>query len=117
MAQCKRCGSMAINPKSHGRDNTDLDLCDVCFWRKRAESATIYLVKTFAPDCCNILEGAYTTVEKANACLESLDCNPWESGVQEITLNQKLENDSKGYIFIKGKTGDIKPFDKEEIIF
>ena len=34
---CKRCGSFAINPNSHGRDDTDLDLCDVCYWRKRAE--------------------------------------------------------------------------------
>lgn len=34
---CKRCGSFAINPGQHGRDLTDLDLCDVCYWRKRAE--------------------------------------------------------------------------------
>lgn len=35
---CKRCGSYAINPHHHGRDETvDLDLCDVCYWRKRAE--------------------------------------------------------------------------------
>lgn len=35
------CGSYAINPGQSGRDNTsDLDLCDVCYWRKRAESAT-----------------------------------------------------------------------------
>ena len=37
MRQCK-CGSFAINPGHHGRDNTDLDLCDVCYWRKRAEA-------------------------------------------------------------------------------
>jgi hypothetical protein len=36
MKQCK-CGSQAINPHMHGRDGTDLDLCDVCYWRKRAE--------------------------------------------------------------------------------
>ena len=35
------CGSYAINPGQSGRDNTsDLNLCDVCYWRKRAESAT-----------------------------------------------------------------------------
>lgn len=35
--RCKICGSQAINPGHHGRDpNTDLDLCDVCYWRKRA---------------------------------------------------------------------------------
>ena len=38
MTQCKKCGSHAVNPKSHGReDDVDLDLCDVCYWRKRAE--------------------------------------------------------------------------------
>jgi hypothetical protein len=35
---CKRCGSFAINHHCHGRDGTDKDLCDVCFWRKRAEA-------------------------------------------------------------------------------
>lgn len=30
---------MAINPSHHGRKNdVDLDLCDVCYWRKRAEN-------------------------------------------------------------------------------
>lgn len=33
------CGSHAINPGHHGRtEGADLDLCDVCYWRKRAES-------------------------------------------------------------------------------
>ena len=32
------CGSYAINPSHHGRDpKVDLDLCDVCYWRKRAK--------------------------------------------------------------------------------
>lgn len=37
MSACTRCGSFAINPGRHGRDDSDLDLCDVCFWRRRAE--------------------------------------------------------------------------------
>lgn len=37
MRKCKKCGSHAINPGKRGRDNTDLDLCDVCYWKKRAE--------------------------------------------------------------------------------
>jgi hypothetical protein len=36
MKQCK-CGSYAINHHSHGRDGSDGDLCDVCYWRTRAE--------------------------------------------------------------------------------
>ena len=39
MTECTRCGSFAINPSNHGRDKTDLNLCDVCYWRKRAEAA------------------------------------------------------------------------------
>jgi len=33
----KGCGSYAVNPEHHGRTyGVDLDLCDVCYWRKRA---------------------------------------------------------------------------------
>ena len=36
--RCTRCRSGAINPSDHGRtEGTDLDLCDVCYWRKRAQ--------------------------------------------------------------------------------
>ena len=38
---CKECGSHAINHTQHGRDGTDADLCDVCYWRKRAERVTL----------------------------------------------------------------------------
>ncbi len=35
--RCARCRSGAINPSDHGRtEGADLDLCDVCYWRKRA---------------------------------------------------------------------------------
>ena len=37
---CKRCMSYAINPHTHGRGENDLDLCDVCYWRNRAENYT-----------------------------------------------------------------------------
>jgi len=33
------CGSFAINPNMNGRDDSDLDLCDVCYWKKRAKGA------------------------------------------------------------------------------
>ena len=39
MRTCKKCGSHAINPGMNGRDSTsDLDLCDVCYWRNLAEA-------------------------------------------------------------------------------
>ena len=39
MKQCK-CGSWAINLHLHGRDGSDDDLCDVCYWSTRAERLT-----------------------------------------------------------------------------
>lgn len=43
MGKCKICGSYAINHHLHGRDGSDDDLCDVCFWRKRAKVVHISL--------------------------------------------------------------------------
>jgi hypothetical protein len=37
--KCTRCSSYAINPHCHDRDDTRLDLCDVCWWRDKAEKA------------------------------------------------------------------------------
>lgn len=31
------CGSYAINPHCYDRDDTDLELCDVHYWQKRAQ--------------------------------------------------------------------------------
>lgn len=37
--KCSRCGSFAINDHLHGRiKGRDLHLCDVCYWRERAEA-------------------------------------------------------------------------------
>lgn len=37
IGQCD-CGSFAINPMLHGRvQGVDEHLCDVCYWRRRAE--------------------------------------------------------------------------------
>jgi len=39
--KCSKCGSYAINHRLHGRDGSDPDLCDVCYWRKRAEKENV----------------------------------------------------------------------------
>ena len=36
MNKCTECGSCAINHHCHGRDGSDPELCDVCYWRVRA---------------------------------------------------------------------------------
>lgn len=40
MNKCKICGSYAINPHCYDRDDTDIDLCDVHYWKTRAESTS-----------------------------------------------------------------------------
>ena len=53
MKKCTKCDSYAINPGMHGRGKKDIDLCDVCYWRKRAESAieaSRYLIKILVTD-------------------------------------------------------------------
>ena len=60
MIPCKKCGSYAINHAHHGRDGSDGDLCDVCYWRKRADAAELAIIEKwlyFAADivgqeCC-----------------------------------------------------------------
>lgn len=50
------CGSYAINPGQSGRDHSDLNLCDVCYWRKRAPATwpNPRPAQQFAdPDECN----------------------------------------------------------------
>jgi hypothetical protein len=55
MKTCKQCGSHAINPHLHGREpDIDLNLCDVCYWRERAEKyksaideVTLMVIKFF----------------------------------------------------------------------
>lgn len=40
MTTCTECGSSAINQTLHGREpGVDLHLCDVCYWRIRAQPA------------------------------------------------------------------------------
>lgn len=52
---CTRCRSYAINHNHHGRDGSDGDLCDVCYWRKRAESSGWQPIETAPKDGTDIL--------------------------------------------------------------
>lgn len=42
---CENCGSHAINHHCHGRDGSDGHLCDVCYWRKRAQRKPLTAVQ------------------------------------------------------------------------
>lgn len=62
--QCKTCGSFAINPAQHGRQpGVGPDLCDVCFWRSRAEQA---LFQAWHADPTNNAHGVDAPKEPRN---------------------------------------------------
>ena len=73
MSQCDRCGSYAINHHCHGRDGSDGDLCDVCYWRKRAERQPL------TDELLKLLEQIYwimkddMPVELRSECFNTLD--------------------------------------------
>ncbi len=70
MKQCK-CGSYAINPHLHGRQ-PDLftEMCDVCYWRYKAESAQNLLecIKLVI-DNHDMAEQVYGTAQEPNDVL------------------------------------------------
>jgi len=66
MNKCTECGSYAINHHCHGRDGSDPELCDVCYWRVRA---TDYAT----------LEAEREMLRQQVAALQS-DANSWQSG-------------------------------------
>jgi len=59
---CKGCGSHAINHHCHGRDGSDGDLCDVCYWRKRAQRKPLTEDQILALDTDEVYEdrGSFT---------------------------------------------------------
>lgn len=66
------CGSYAINETQHGRKiGTDSNLCDVCYWRKRAD-----LLVNSLNNCLVLLEDYQGTnadmamIEKAQGRLQ-----------------------------------------------
>lgn len=63
MKKCNRCGSYAVNPGRSGRDeSSDLDLCDVCYWRKRAEQAA-EIEREACAKVCDEISSDYCTRE------------------------------------------------------
>lgn len=70
--KCTRCSSYAINPHCHDRDDTRLDLCDVCWWRNRAEMLESHITR---------LEhaGMHATLPDANV----IDRREWDEAVRK----------------------------------
>lgn len=64
MRNCSKCGSYAINHHLHGRDGSDPDLCDVCYWRGRAGVDAETVKKAARYDW--LRHGALDALAKAN---------------------------------------------------
>ena len=84
--RCVNCGSHCINPHLHGReDGIDLDLCDVCYWRARAEPVISRLARLErVMEAGKVLRGASRRVGEENYtpgepyCYDEHYRNPWE---------------------------------------
>lgn len=50
MRKCKECGSYAVNLNLNGRDSSEPELCDVCYWRGKFESKVIEFPRDFPPE-------------------------------------------------------------------
>lgn len=59
---CSECGSFAINHHCHGRDGSDGHLCDVCYWRTRAERTQTELA---APEMLAALEAVLAVASQS----------------------------------------------------
>lgn len=53
---CNVCSSFAINHHLHGRDGSDPDLCDVCYWQKRAKLRLDEAIATERERCAKVCE-------------------------------------------------------------
>ena len=90
MKECNRCGSYAVNPGRSGRDETsDLDLCDVCYWRQRAEHA----VAAEREACADAESDAGRLALELECLLQSISDMPtvsrwWESANEALDLHR-----------------------------
>lgn len=77
-----------INHHRHGRDGSEPQLCDVCFWRNRAESLLAALQKIAAnPGDCD-METGYTSGHIARAAIREVT-NLSRISEQQIRLRTK----------------------------
>lgn len=96
---CIRCGSHAINHHCHGRDGSDADLCDVCYWRKRAE-ADIERNKKIANqeiNCMLCLSTAHVSKDTADWLNEQGELNATS---HDTGVTAKVHVGSHGYGWI-----------------
>ena len=109
--QCKRCKSHAINPQCHGRDDTDIDLCDVCYWRKRAEISRWKSMETAPKDRDILLKVLKKSIDHAahqmNGC----------GGNETIVLQGYFDGDDGWQCDAFFQVDGVKPIGWMELIY
>jgi hypothetical protein len=73
--KCNECGSCAINHQCHGRDGSDGNLCDVCYWRKRSNAAKAEISKLF--ELNRVLQAALYDSTEALALRLGTNAEEW----------------------------------------
>ncbi len=74
MNKCTECGSYAINHHCHGRDGSDPELCDVCYWRVRAEAEAVEGVSADdVRDACANAVSVFAEEANADQCREAVE--------------------------------------------
>lgn len=95
MKQCK-CGSWAINLHLHGRDGSDDDLCDVCYWSTRAERLTRELAELKADRDSWIEQASQRAQETVEAMQQveayRLRCEAPHSAPREPLTDEQIAN-------------------------
>lgn len=100
MRECKICRSMAVNPHSHGReDGVDLDLCDVCYWRTRAERYEKALI-----DILDSIEIALQNGGQCGICV-SLDMKPWAQARKKVDSVLRIHDLRHAYAIKLAESG------------
>ena len=93
MSRVCECGSFAINHQCHGRDGSDGHLCDVCYWRKRAELVQAEVER---------LQGIINRVISTSKILaEKSPSTPWGDGYKECAI--ETGNALEDMLLLEGK--------------
>jgi len=91
---CLKCGSFAINPGRNGRDESDRDLCDVCFWKKRAHE----LGYAFHPPKWTVVTGKLVHVPSGKFRWTAVQSEERQTGKRVYLVDRVFVIDAHGKI-------------------
>ena len=110
---CKNCGSLAINHHAHGRDGSEKKLCDVCYWRTKAQQQKLEAIdERLEMQAQYISVIVRLTTERDNARQRITEL---EFFVRDARLNWDCDSGANGaHPFYCRRCGAAKLLEKEE---